>query len=345
MSLAWIVDRPGSAPRLLAALVTRTLSLRWIALRIGSAAITMLGASIFVFTVMHLVPGSFEDIFLGVDATPAERAALAAQYGLDRPLPQQYLSWVSAVASGDFGVSLSTGRTVRDEFLRRAPITAQLAVMALAISILIGVSAGAAAAFGARSKLGAGLGRMIGLAGLSLPSFVLGSILLFVFSTYSLGLTVGGFVPFFDDPIGNLRSMILPAFALGFPGAALLTRTTRDAVLSVLAEPYVVAAVARGVAPVAITLRHVVRNAAIAPLTVIALEFGGLLGGSLIVEQLFSIPGFGIYVLSAVAARDYAVVQAGVLIAAAAFITIHMLADLAYAWIDPRIVSARTEKA
>jgi peptide/nickel transport system permease protein len=321
----------------------RSATVRWLALRLGSAILTLFGVSVLVFAVLHLIPGRWEDILLGFFSTPEQRAALAHQYGLDRPLPEQYVRWVAAALSGDFGVSLGTQVPVRDEFIRRAPVTAQLALMATAISLAIGLPVGVISALGASRRLGAGAGRLMGAVGLSLPDFVLGSILVFVFSTVAVGPVVGGFVPFAEDPILNLRAMILPALTLAVFGAALLIRTTREAVLSVLVEPYVLTAVARGQRPSTIAFRHVVRNAAIPVLTVVAYIFGGFLGGAVIVEQLFAIPGLGSYVLTAVQGRDYAVVQAGAIIAATIFVAINMLADVAYVLIDPRIAVARTE--
>jgi len=305
--------------------------------------ITLLGVSILVFAAMHVVPGRYDELLLGPQGLPERRAAIAAQFGLDRPLPEQYVRWLGATLSGDLGVSMGTKEPVRDEFIRRAPVTIQLTLMATALSLLIGLPAGAAAAFGSTRRLGAGLGRLLGATGLSMPDFVLGSVLVVVFSTNVLGPTVGGFVPFFQDPIANLRATILPALTISGFGAALVIRTTRDAVLSALTEPYVLAAVARGQRPRTIILRHVVRNSAIPVLTVVATTVGYLLGGSVIVEQLFGIPGFGNYVLSAVQHRDYAVVQAGALIAASIFVVINMLADVSYAWIDPRIAVTQTE--
>ena len=185
------------------------------------------------------------------------------------------------------------------------------------------------------------LGRLVGALGASVPEFVLGSALIFVFSRWSLGLKVGGFVALAQDPWANLKSVVLPTASLSVFGIALILRTTRDAVLRVLTEGHILAAVARGETPWRIVRHHVLRNASIPIVTVTATYFGFLLGGAVIAEILFSIPGVGYYIYSSLEGRDYAVVQAGVLLASFAFVSLNMLADLAYALIDPRIGATR----
>jgi len=315
--------------------------LRWLLVRGFTAALTILGVSILVFAAIHLVPGRYEDILLGPFASEQLRAAVAERFGLDRSLPEQYVRWLAAALTGDLGTSLTTRQPVLAEFIRRAPVTAQLAVMAGAFTLLIGLPLGILSAVGA-SRRGVRAGsRLIGALGLSLPDFVLGSLLVYLFSRYHLGLSVGGYVPFGQDPVQNLRAMLLPSLTLSVFGIALLVRTSRDAVLGVLTEPYITAAVARGERPFDIVRHHVLRNAAIPIVTVLATYVAYLLGGAVIVEKLFTLPGFGIYVLTAVGNRDYAIVQAGVLVAAVVFVLVNMLADVAYAAIDPRIASGR----
>jgi peptide/nickel transport system permease protein len=220
-----------------------------------------------------------------------------------------------------------TQRPVLDEFLRRAPVTLGLAtlslIMALGVGLPLGVAAGVAPATARRSALA----RTVGAFGVSVPDFVLGTTLIFVLSVWSLWLKVGGFVPLGEDPVLNLRTMFLPAATLAVFGAALILRTTRDAVIRVMIEPFITAAVARGERPSDIVRRHVIRNAAIPELTVVITYFGFLLGGAVVVEVLFSIPGIGLYTYNGLKNRDYAIVQAGVLLAAGVFISISMLAD------------------
>lgn len=322
---------------------------RYLAARLSIAALTLFGISIIVFLAIHLVPGSYEEIYLGPTATPAEQAALREHYGLDKPLPEQYVRWLSSIVGGNFGLtknvnastlggySLATQRPVSDEFARRAPVTLELALIAVPLSMLLGVSLGGAAALTTGSRFARGVSRIAASLAISTPEFVVGSVLLYLFSRYSLGLTVGDYVPFFDDPVRNLRAMALPIATLSTFASALVMRTTRDAALAVLTEPYVTAAVARGESPARIVWQHVVRNAAIPVVTVVAANAGYLLGGAVIVETLFTLPGFGSYVATAISTRDYAVVQTGVLLSGAAFIGISLLADLLYLAIDPRV--------
>jgi peptide/nickel transport system permease protein len=319
--------------------------LRHLGPRLFSALVTMLGVATLVFFALRFIPGGYADMVLGPFATPEARAAIAERYGLGEPLHLQYLHWLAALLQGDFGVSLVTRQSVIAEILRRAPVTLQLALMALGLALLIGIPFGIIAGTTSRpGRTRGGLARLIGALGASVPDFVLGSVFIFVFSVWSLGLTVGGYVPFFRDPVTNLRAMVLPAVTLGVFGIALVLRTTRDAVLRVMTEGHITAAVARGEKPRDVIRLHVLRNAAIPIVTVAATYFGYLLGGAVVVEVLFSIPGIGLFTYNALENRDYAVVQAGVLIAAAVFITINILADIAYALLDPRIGAGRAAR-
>lgn len=307
--------------------------------RFAVALVTMFGVSLLVFLSLRAIPGGYADILLGPFVTPAAREAISQRYGLDEPVVIQFLRWLAALLQADFGVSMVTRQPVLDEFLRRAPVTIELALIALGSALLLGLPLGALAGIGSTGRGGNVAGRLIGAIGSSIPDFVLGSVLIFVFSAWSLGLRIGGFVPFTQDPVENLRVMLLPGLTLSVFGMALILRTTRDVVLRVMTEGYITAAVARGERPFEIVRRHVLRNAAIPVVTVIGTYFGFLLGGAVIVEVLFSVPGIGLYAFNGLQNRDYAIVQAGVLLAAAVFIAINMLADIAYALIDPRIGS------
>ena len=309
--------------------------------KLAIAAITMLGVSALVFLSLRMIPGGYADVLLGPFVTPEARAAIAERYGLDQPLAVQYLNWLGALAQADMGVSMVTRLPVLDEFLRRAPVTLELALLALVMALAGGLPLGILAGIAPPGHRGGALARLVGALGASVPDFVLGSLLIFIFSVWPLWLRVGGYVGPLEDPVGNLRSMLLPAFTLSLFGIALVLRTTRDAVLRVMTEGYITTALARGERPFDIVRLHVLRNAAIPVVTVVTTYFGFLLGGAVVVEVLFSIPGFGFYIYSGLENRDYAIVQAGVLIAAAVFVTINMLADLAYALIDPRVGSGR----
>lgn len=303
--------------------------------RIAAALITLLGVSILVFLSLRFIPGGYADILLGPFVTPEARAAIAERYGLDEPVALQFLHWLMSLFQGDFGVSMVTRKPVIDEFLRRAPVTIELAVIALVVALAIGLPLGVASGTAGRSR--GGFARLVGAVGASVPDVVLGSALIFVFSVWSLWFQVGGYVPFSEDPIGNLRVMLLPGLTLSVFGVALVLRTTRDAVMRVMTEGYITAAVARGERPRDIVRLHVLRNAAIPVVTVVTTYFGFLLSGAVVVEVLFSVPGIGLYTFNGLLNRDYAIVQAGVLLAAVVFIAINMLADVLYVVIDPRV--------
>ncbi len=314
----------------------------FLAPRILIALTTMLGVALLVFVALRLLPGGYADVLLGPFATPEARALIASQYGLDEPVATQFFKWLGALLQGDFGISMVNRRPVIEELLRRAPVTAEIALVTLALALLIGFPLGVASGISAGGKGRGATGRLVGALGASVPEFVLGSALIYVFSRWSLGLKVGGFVPFSVDPWENIRSIVLPTASLSVFGIALILRTTRDAVLRVTTEGHVLAAVARGESPYRIVRHHILRNASIPIVTVAATYFGYLLGGAVIAEILFSIPGVGYYVFSSLEGRDYAVVQAGVLLVSFTFVTLSMLADVAYAFIDPRIGARRS---
>ncbi|GAB5469251.1 MAG: ABC transporter permease [Rhodospirillales bacterium] len=314
--------------------------IRYLGPRLFLAAVTLCGVALLVFIALRLIPGGFADIVLGPFGTAESRALLTERFGLDAPGYVQFFKWFWALLGGDFGVSLVTQQSVIAELLRRAPVTGELALLSLCFALAVGLPLGISSA-AATARGGGRLGRAVGALGASVPDFVLGSLFIFVFSVWSLGLKAGGYVPFWEDPIENLRGMILPSVTLGVFGMALILRTTRDAVLRVLTEGHITAAVARGERPGDILRHHVLRNASVLILTVSATYFGYLLGGAVIVEVLFSVPGVGFYIYSALLNRDYAVVQGGVLFVAVVFVLLNMLVDLLYVVIDPRIGASR----
>lgn len=305
--------------------------------RLAAMIVTLLGVSILVFASLRLIPGGYADILMGPFVTPAAREAISQRYGLDQPIVMQYLRWLLALLQGDFGVSMVTRQPVIDEFIRRAPVTLELALIALGMALSVGLPLGVWSGIRAGGRRSVDLARLVGALGASVPDFVLGSVLIFVFSVWSLWFRVGGYVPFGEDPVGNMQTMLLPSLTLSLFGIALVLRTTRDAVLRVMTEGYITAAVARGERPRDIVRLHILRNAAIPVVTVVTTYFGFLLGGAVVVEVLFSVPGFGLYIFNGLLNRDYAIVQAGVLLAAVAFVTINMVADFLYAVIDPRV--------
>lgn len=312
--------------------------LRYITTKLLIALVTLLGASVVIFVAMRLVPGGFEQVVLGPLATPESRELITEKYALDRPLVEQYIFWIGSVIQGDFGVSMVTQGSVSQELLRRAPVTIQIALMSLLIALFIGLPLGVMSGVVTnRHQWLRHASRFVGALGASVPDFVLGSIFLYVFTAWPLVLTIGGYVPFFVDPINNLKAMILPSVTLSVFGMALILRTTRDSVKTVMTEGHIGFAVACGKKKSDVIKHHVLRNASIPVITVTGSYLGFLLGGAIIVEVLFSIPGIGLYTYDGLMNRDYAIVQAGALLAATVYITINMLADMVYVLIDPRM--------
>ncbi len=311
--------------------------LMWWSGRALSSAATLLGVSVLIFAAVRLMPGGFAETVLGPFATAEQKAELAARYGLDQAVFIQYGHWLAAVAGGDFGVSMISRQPVGAELLARLPVTAELTVLAVLASVLAGVPLGVLTAVRARPEGGGAAGRLLSGLGVSVPEFVLGSLVVFVFSRYALGLKVGSWVPLTQDPAANLATMILPAAVLSVFSISVTARTTRDAVMGVLVEPYVTAAVGRGESPWFIVRHHILRNAATPVVTLIGTTTAYLLGGALIVEHVFNLPGVGSYIVQAVGRRDYAVVQAGVLLAAGVFIVMNVLIDLLVGMLDPRL--------
>ena len=313
--------------------------------RLAGALVTLFVVTLLVFVMMQAVPGGYEDIVLGPFATEEQRAEVADRYGLDEPVPVQYVRWVGGVVQGDLGTSLSSKAPVTEELGRRITPTLQVVTLALLMAVVIGVPLGIAGGLSGSNPVLAGAGRFFGALTISLPDFVVGAALVYLFSVHEWWLRVGSYVAFTDDAVGNLRSIALPSFTLGLFGIALVMRTQRDAVRNVLTEPYIVAAVARGDRPSTIIRRHVLRNAAIPVVTVWRCSLGAFISGTVIVENLFSIPGIGVFFLNAVRARDYAVVQAAVLLSAVAFVVSSMLADICYALLDPRVGTGASARA
>jgi peptide/nickel transport system permease protein len=314
---------------------------RYVAGRMLTGLATLLVATVVVFAVMRLIPGSYADVVLPPEASAEMRATLEEKYGLNQPLPVQYAKWLGNVASGDFGTSSSHGVPVSELLARRVPVTIELALLSLLLTMLFGLPLALLAGL-SRSPFSRDASRLAGALAMSTPAFVTGSLFLYLFSRYSLGLLVGEYVPLTENPLANLRAILLPAVTMSIFGVALVVRIGRDAIAGVLNEPHLIAAVSRGESTAHIVRHHVIRNAAIPVLTVLAIFAGELMGGVVIVESLFTLPGLGQSALLAINQRDYSVVQGVVLLGAAAFIMINMLADVAYGVIDPRIRRART---
>ncbi len=296
----------------------------------------MLGVSMVAFAIVRAVPGDTVTAMLGANYDEAQADELRTRYGLDRPIPVQYGIWLTRVLRGDLGESAYTGRSVLSTIFDRLPVTLELAVLAIGFAIIIGIPLGIVAAL-RQNHPGGYLASFIGLIGISIPGFWLGTILILLFSLLNPWLPSGGFVALSRDPLLNLRHMILPALALGTAVAAVVMRMTRSSMLGVIGEDYIRTARAKGTGESAIMLRHALKNAMIPIITILGLQAGYLIGGSVVIEQVFSLPGVGRLALQAIASRDYALLQGVILFVAAAFVAINLMVDLLYAAVDPRI--------
>jgi peptide/nickel transport system permease protein len=304
--------------------------------RIAIIVPTLLFASILIFGLQQLLPGDPAMVLAGEERDPAVIAHLRQTMHLDRPFPVRYAYWLRGVVHGDLGESLRMQQPVRALIAAKLPVTLELAAIAMAIALAIGIPAGVVSAV-KRGTAWDYAANVVALWGLSTPNFWLGIMLILLFSVTLGWLPASGYVSPFDDLRGNLAAMILPAFVLGNAIAAVLMRHTRSAMLQVLSSDYVRTARAKGVPEREVILKHALRNALIPIITLGALEFGTLLSGAVLTEQVFTIPGFGKLIVDAVFNRDYAVVQGVVLFTATAYIVLNLIADVLYAVANPRI--------
>jgi peptide/nickel transport system permease protein len=299
---------------------------------------TVLGVVTAVFLLIRLVPGDVVTQMIGLEGSlPTGRVEeLKRLFGIDRPLHVQYADYLGDVARGNLGRSLRTGRPVGGELARRFPVTIELALMGLLVAVIIGVPIGILAAV-RRGKIADYVASAFVLLGLSVPSFWLGVLLILLFALQLGWLPPTGFVSIDESAGGNLRHMILPALSLGLVLAAASTRIVRSSLLEVLGRHYIRTARAKGLWERGVILRHALRNALIPVVTVIGLQFGTLLGGTVIIEQIFSLPGIGRYALEGINLRDYPVVQGAVLAIALSFTLVNLAVDICYGFLDPRI--------
>jgi peptide/nickel transport system permease protein len=304
--------------------------------RIALILPTLFFVSVLIFGLQQLLPGDPAQAMAGEDQDPTVIAFLRQKYHLDQPLPVRYWYWVEGIAHGDFGESIRIKRPVRDLILEKLPVTAELAGMAMLVALAIGVPAGIIAAVKQDTAIDYGA-TMAALWGLSIPNFWLGILMILLFSVTLGWLPASGFVTPAESLKQNLLTLIMPAFVLGNAIAAVMMRHTRSAMIQVMSADYVRTARAKGLSQVSVVLRHALRNALIPVVTLGALEFGALLSGAVLTEQVFTIPGFGKLIVDAVFNRDYAVVQGVVLCTAFAYIMLNLFADIAYVLINPRL--------
>ena len=310
--------------------------LHFLVKRLAALIPTLILVSMLVFTLQQLLPGDPAIAMAGEERDPNTIAYLRAKFHLDEPLPMRYVYWAKGVLHGDLGESVRIQEPVTKLIIQKLPVTLELAALAMAIALVIGITAGIVSAVYKDSALDYAA-NVFALWGLSTPNFWLGILLILLFSVRLGWLPASGYVSPFEDLRENLASMIMPAFVLGNAIAAVLMRHTRSAMLQVLSADYVRTARAKGLDERVVVLRHALRNALVPIITLGALEFGTLLSGAVLTEQVFSIPGFGKLIVDAVFNRDYSVVQGVVLFTATMYITLNLFADVAYVLVNPRM--------
>jgi len=301
-------------------------------------AVTLVGLSLLVFLMLRLVPGTVVEQLIGADAiaSPAMVAELKRFFGLDQPWWQQYGRWIAALAHGDLGTSWRTGKPVVALILERLPVTIELTLLAVGFAMLLGIPAGILSAT-RRDQTIDNVTRVGTLLGLSVPVFWQGTMLILFFSIYLRWMPPVMWVDFFADPGRNLTIMALPALCLGTASAANIARTTRACMLDVLRSEYIRTAAAKGLADRIVVLKHALKNALIPIVTVGGLQIGILLGGTVVVEEVFTLPGIGRLVLWSIYQRDYPLTQSTILFVAVMFMTINLAVDMLYGYLDPRI--------
>jgi peptide/nickel transport system permease protein len=310
--------------------------LNYLLQRLATIVPTLFVVSILIFGLQQLLPGDPAIALAGEDRDPNVVAFLRAKFHLDEPLPMRYGYWLRGVLHGDLGDSVRIQKPVTELIVEKLPVTIQLAAMAMLIALVIGISAGVISAVKKDTWWDYGA-NVFALWGLSTPNFWLGILLILLFAVELGWLPASGYVSPFEDLKGNLASMIMPAFVLGNAFAAVLMRHTRSAMLQVLSSDYVRTARAKGLDERVVVLKHALRNALIPVITLGALGLGELLGGAVLTEQVFSIPGFGKLIVDAVFNRDYSVVQGVVLCTATAYLALNLMADIAYYLVNPRM--------
>ena len=314
--------------------------MNYITQRLLTFPLVLLGVSLLVFFAIRLVPGDAIIAMLGTEAgllTAAQRESLAAYFGLDQPIIVQYGRWLAGLFEGNLGISVIYGKPVLEVIIARFPLTLELALLSMVIALAVGIPAGVFAATRADRPSDLGV-RIFAMLGQSTPSFVVGLLLIYFLSvTFRMLPAMGSFTPLFEDPIGNLSQMILPAITLGFSFAAAVTRISRSAMLDVLSDDYVRTARSKGASAHSVVWRHALPNALIPVVTLSGVEFGYLLGGAVIVEEIFALPGIGRHFVLSITNRDYTAIMGITIFYAAVLMVMIFIVDMLYLVLDPRI--------
>jgi peptide/nickel transport system permease protein len=309
--------------------------------RVALLVPVLFGVSVVTFALIRLVPGDPVAVVLGPDsrARPEDIAAIRAAFGLNEPPPLQYVRWMGHVLRGDLGTSFRSGRSLTEELALRLPVTVELTVLAAMLGLVPALLVGTLAAV-RRNSAADYIATVTTLVGVSVPNFLLATLLVLAFSVWLRWLPPIGYVELNGDPLGNLRTMLLPSLSLGLPFAAIMMRITRSSILEVLGQDHVRVARAKGLPSSRVLGRHVLPNAAIPVITVAGIQIARLLGGAVIVETIFGLPGIGRYVFEAIGTRDYPVVQGVTLVVALVFVLVSLIVDVLYALVDPRLRTA-----
>jgi peptide/nickel transport system permease protein len=308
--------------------------------RLITLAPVLVAVSLLTFLIAALLPGDLAIAMLGPDATPETLAALRADMGLDQPLWKRYLVWFGGVLQGDLGRSFRTGETILSAILHRLPVSIELMLIAQFFAFSLAIPLAIVCA----TRAGGTFDRVVSgaaFAKLSLPSFMVAILLIYVFAVQLRWLPATGYVPFAEDPWGNLRAFVLPALTLAFGEWPVLMRVLRSDMITTLQEDYIAMAKAKGLKPARILLVHALKPSSLTLVTVAGINIGRLIGGALIVETIFALPGIGRLLVSAIYARDFIMLQGVVLFVAAGFVIINFIVDLLYAMLDPRIRHGR----
>jgi peptide/nickel transport system permease protein len=331
---------PAPAPVAGAWSRARRLTRHWLLRRLAGAVLTLFGVAVLVFAVLRVIPGNQIEASLGTASgllSPAGRHRLEAYYGLNHSVLHQFLSWMGQVLSGNLGVSVRSGQSVGAMTARALPVTIELAVLATIIGSLAGLLLGLLGASRPRGARDGGA-QLVGLVGLAVPSFVVGTALATILSSKFHYFPNGrDYATPLEDPWLNLQQMLFPALVLALEFCAPVMRTTRSALLEVASRDFIRTARGKGLSGRVVLVRHVLRNALIPIVTIVGIQFGYLLGGAVIVEQIFALPGLGRQVVTGISQRDYAVVQSTVLVIATCFVVINFLVDVLYSRLDPRV--------
>ena len=304
--------------------------------RAAISVVTLFLITLIVFTGVRMIPGDPARVMAGTDADEAGLQEIREKYGLNDPIPVQYFRWLGLALRGDLGESIRTREPVVKTVAVKLPITIQLACFSLIIAIGIAIPAGIFSAV-RRNTVWDLLANAVSLCGVSIPSFWLGIMLILFLSVRLHLLPASGFVPFFQDPLQNLQRMLMPAFVLGAALAAVLMRQTRNSMIEVMSANYIRTAYSKGLAERVVVFRHALRNGLIPIVTILGLQMGALMGGAVVTEQIFVVPGFGRLIVEAVFTRDYPLVQGVVLITASTYVLINLLVDVSYSLLNPRI--------